>query len=289
MFPGSGGIKKQVSSEDRRQALREETEATLQEVSRKGQEYQNSMLRVPAEKVDSSEGASDVGATDCEEVCNWQQKQQQMLQQQQPTQKAGILKIVTDTTDVVAKPKDSNKAVDDSASAETNIFTVPAAKQQEPQQKQVQPAEPASNTSKLSDTDTFMAPPAKPVKSPSTTTTCTQVANDPDLLEHCPKTCSQKTSHSAHVKLTMGKCGPQKRQCPSSQSELSDCGYGTQVENQESISTSSNDDDGPQNKPQHQKPPCSSKPRKGQRNILTVIDKKELRRKKLVKRSKSSL
>lgn len=289
MFPGSGGIKKQVSSEDRRQALREETEATLQEVSRKGQEYQNSMLRVPAEKVDSSEGASDVGATDCEEVCNWQQKQQQMLQQQQATQKAGILKIVTDTTDIVAKPKDSNKAVYDSASAETNISTVPAAKQQEPQQKQVQPAEPASNTSKLSDNDTFMAPPAKPVKSPSTTTTCTQVANDPDLLEHCPKTCSQKTSHSAHVKLTMGKCGPQKRQCPSSQSELSDCGYGTQVENQESISTSSNDDDGPQNKPLHQKPPCSSKPRKGQRNILTVIDKKELRRKKLVKRSKSSL
>lgn len=31
----------------------------------------------------------------------------------------------------------------------------------------------------------------------------------------------------------------------SASSELSDCGYGTQVENQESISTSSNEDDAP--------------------------------------------
>jgi hypothetical protein len=36
----------------------------------------------------------------------------------------------------------------------------------------------------------------------------------------------------------------QKRDLPSS-SELSDCGYATQMENQESISTSSNEDEGP--------------------------------------------
>lgn len=84
---------------------------------------------------------------------------------------------------------------------------------------------------------------------------------------------------------------PQKRKCIST-SELSDCGYGTQVENQESISTSSNEDNYPCQKI-HQKPPCNQKQRynavNNPRSAITAQEKKELRRKKLVKRSKSSL
>ncbi|EDW28988.1 GL19475 [Drosophila persimilis] len=60
---------------------------------------------------------------------------------------------------------------------------------------------------------------------------------------------SQKSPHAGKLQLTKGKCCPQKRECSSTQSELSDCGYATQVENQESVSTSSNDDDMPQGKP----------------------------------------
>lgn len=77
----------------------------------------------------------------------------------------------------------------------------------------------------------------------------------------------------------------------------SDCGYGTQVsqENQESISTSSNDDESPRKKPVHQKPPSTNQKQRfnaaqKQRNaVQSAQDKKELRRKKLVKRSKSSM
>lgn len=75
-------------------------------------------------------------------------------------------------------------------------------------------------------------------------------------------------------------------------SETSDCGYGTQAE-KESISTSSNEDDGPNQKPLHQKPPRNQKQRfnaaNKQRNPTAIPDKKELRRKKLVKRSKSNI
>ncbi|XP_065357029.1 protein timeless isoform X2 [Calliphora vicina] len=267
---GSAGSKN-GNSEDRRQALREETEATLQEVSRKGQEYQDSMLRVPADKVDSSEGASDVGATDCEEVFTLKKTQQgseimEMAEDENARQSA---ENVLDPTSNNFEPE---------LSEEKSTTTK--------QKQQLQPAEQDSSTSNLADAANFMPPPALPLKS-STLTAKTRVI-DKELMNATPKAC-QKSPHSGHVKLTMGNCGPQKRECPSSQSELSDCGYGTQVENQESISTSSNDDDGPQGKPQHQKPPCSSKARNKHRIVLTVIDKKELRRKKLVKRSKSSL
>lgn len=75
-------------------------------------------------------------------------------------------------------------------------------------------------------------------------------------------------------------------------SEASDCGYGTQAE-KESISTSSNEDDGPNQKPVHQKPPPNQKQRfnaaNKQRNPASIQEKKELRRKKLVKRSKSNI
>lgn len=78
---------------------------------------------------------------------------------------------------------------------------------------------------------------------------------------------------------------------PSSQSEVSDCGYVTQVENQESISTSSNDDDQPHQKPVHQKPHTFQKTRyNNQKNRAAIaLEKKELRRKKLVKRSKTNI
>ncbi|KAK5646785.1 hypothetical protein RI129_005249 [Pyrocoelia pectoralis] len=72
------------------------------------------------------------------------------------------------------------------------------------------------------------------------------------------------------------------------QGELSDCGYVTQVENKdESISTSSNDDDQPQGKPVHH----FEKARNGittSRNV-NALERKELRRKKLVKRSKTNI
>lgn len=70
-------------------------------------------------------------------------------------------------------------------------------------------------------------------------------------------------------------------------SETSDCGYGTQIENQESISTSSNEDELPAKKPVHQKPHnpkqrANTKVRIG----LTMQDRK---RKKIVKRGKSNM
>lgn len=74
-------------------------------------------------------------------------------------------------------------------------------------------------------------------------------------------------------------------------SEFSDCGYGTQVENHELISTSSNEDDIPMG---HQKPPLTNQKQRynavnNPRSAITIHDKKEWRRKKLVKRSKWSL
>ncbi|XP_057652499.1 protein timeless isoform X2 [Diorhabda carinulata] len=80
--------------------------------------------------------------------------------------------------------------------------------------------------------------------------------------------------------------------CQSNQSEISDCGYVTQVENQESISTSSNEDDQPTHqKPVHQKPPTFQKTRyhTNKSRSTTTLDKKELRRKKLVKRRKTNI
>lgn len=82
-----------------------------------------------------------------------------------------------------------------------------------------------------------------------------------------------------------------KRESPSLQSEVSDCGYVTQVENQESISTSSNDDDQPHQKPVHQKPHTFQKSRYNntKTRATTALEKKELRRKKLVKRSRTNM
>ncbi|XP_074032694.1 timeless isoform X2 [Leptinotarsa decemlineata] len=96
-----------------------------------------------------------------------------------------------------------------------------------------------------------------------------------------------ETSHSG----TLNAKGEKISIRPSSQSEISDCGYMTQVENQESISTSSNDDDQPLQKPMHQKPHTFQKTRftPNKNRATTALEKKELRRKKLVKRRKTNI
>ncbi|XP_039278663.1 protein timeless [Nilaparvata lugens] len=81
---------------------------------------------------------------------------------------------------------------------------------------------------------------------------------------------------------------PSKKGC---NSELSDCGYGTQLENQGSISTSSNEDESPNtnSKPVHQKPTnMIHKARYHVGKIVMLHEKKEWRRKKLIKRSKAN-
>ncbi|GLG92545.1 TIMELESS [Gryllus bimaculatus] len=101
------------------------------------------------------------------------------------------------------------------------------------------------------------------------------------------------TSHGHNLSRTCKTDASSNVKCPSS-SELSDYGYATQVENQESISTSSNEDECPHAKrPVHQKPHSSQKMRainKINTNQKDVVqDKKELRRKKLVKRSRTNI
>ncbi|KAI5641514.1 timeless protein domain-containing protein [Phthorimaea operculella] len=73
------------------------------------------------------------------------------------------------------------------------------------------------------------------------------------------------------------------------QSENSDCGYGTQIENQESISTSSNEDDLPSKKVVHQKPQNPKQRVNTKARISAVTSLQEKKRKKLVKRGKSNI
>ncbi|KAL9692107.1 hypothetical protein quinque_015735 [Culex quinquefasciatus] len=117
-----------------------------------------------------------------------------------------------------------------------------------------------------------------PPTTPSPAISCKDLSDDPKS----PSSGQESTGPSSTTGI--------KNQA--SLSETSDCGYGTQAE-KESISTSSNEDDGPNQKPQHQKPPPNQKQRfnaaNKQRNPAAVPDKKELRRKKLVKRSKSNI
>ncbi|CAH2104707.1 unnamed protein product [Euphydryas editha] len=70
-------------------------------------------------------------------------------------------------------------------------------------------------------------------------------------------------------------------------SENSDCGYGTQIENQEAISTSSNEDDIPGKKPVHQKP-HPLKPRINNK-VRARATLQERKRKKIVKRYKANI
>ncbi|KAH8412080.1 hypothetical protein KR222_008714 [Zaprionus bogoriensis] len=250
---GGGSSGKKEGCDERRQALREGTEATLQEVSRKGHEYQNAMARVSDDKPDSSEAASD----STEPACSPQQLDYE-------TQAAGDYEaeasgaVEPATLNNHTQPADN---VNDTTNAPQDAASEPPAAT--PSGLLFEPFKPPAPLPAARLSDNFSAVSAVKL--------------------------GQKSPHAGQLQLTKGKCCPQKRECPSSQSELSDCGYGTQVENQESISTSSNDDDGPQGKPQHQKPPCNTKPRNKTRTLMSPQDKKELRRKKLVKRSKSSL
>ncbi|XP_063529184.1 protein timeless-like isoform X2 [Cydia strobilella] len=70
-------------------------------------------------------------------------------------------------------------------------------------------------------------------------------------------------------------------------SENSDCGYGTQIENQESISTSSNDDEIPFKKPVHQKP--HNPKQRVNTKARTGVTLQERKRKKITKRGKANI
>ncbi|XP_050321701.1 protein timeless isoform X1 [Bactrocera neohumeralis] len=285
---GSNGCKNECA-EERRQALREEaTEATLQEVSRKGHEYQNSMMcdtHVKKEVDDVDSGSTDNNG-ESEQMCT------SMLTTTRSTNTSPTsikVEAMDEMADGESEAGCSGKTNGDSPQS---CVMIGESSNQQQQQHNQQPTEPKQSTTtaeaKKADADAvkFKAPTGiiKPKPLSQMLADMHEEENDPP-----PQKMFQKVPHSGQLNLTKGKSCPQKRECPSSQSELSDCGYGTQVENQESISTSSNDDDGPQGKPQHQKPPCNSKQRSKQRIVMAMVDKKELRRKKLVKRSKSSL
>ncbi|XP_068151908.1 protein timeless [Drosophila tropicalis] len=271
-----------------------------QVVSRKGQEYQNSMARVSADKLDSSEAASDI------------------TEQSPPHQGMEETEHYGDERQEPADD-DDNEEEEDPNDDEDNERKQQQQQQQQEEQEESQNQQPAdlvNNTTTMTTTTTitttstkinlvisdFKPPPIPQSVRPSTSAQAFQQQQQPQeqeqkqlVTESYPSPhisavkLGQKSPHSGQLQLTKGKCCPQKRECPSSQSELSDCGYGTQGEIQESISTSSNDDDVPQGKPQHQKPPCNTKPRNKLRSVMSPQDTKELRRKKLVKRSKSSL
>ncbi|XP_032510677.1 protein timeless isoform X2 [Danaus plexippus] len=70
-------------------------------------------------------------------------------------------------------------------------------------------------------------------------------------------------------------------------SEPSDCGYGTQIENRESISTSSNEDELPTTKPVHQKP-HNTKQRTNNK-VRAGVTLQDRKRKKIVKRGKANI
>ncbi|KAL0849155.1 hypothetical protein ABMA28_013501 [Loxostege sticticalis] len=71
-------------------------------------------------------------------------------------------------------------------------------------------------------------------------------------------------------------------------SENSDCGYGTLIENQESISTSSNEDELPTKKPVHQRP-HNPKQKINNNKGRACITLQERKRKKIVKRGKTNI
>ncbi|XP_068621502.1 protein timeless isoform X2 [Battus philenor] len=70
-------------------------------------------------------------------------------------------------------------------------------------------------------------------------------------------------------------------------SENSDCGYGTQIENQGSISTSSNEDELPSKKPVHQKPHTNKQ--RISNKVRANVSLPERKRKKIVKRGKTNI
>ncbi|KAH8412317.1 hypothetical protein KR009_001249 [Drosophila setifemur] len=266
---------------------RENPATTLQELSRKGQAYQNAMARAQADKPDSSETSSDING--------------ELPGSPGQSQPAGESMDDGDYEEAQCNPhrEEEEDKLEDDSDDEQEMRSEAAMEPLNLTQQQQQPADNVNYTTKTvgnenssSGDEPFKPPPPLPVK--ATISVQAQMHHLNQSAHYTTPHISavklgQKSPHAGQLHLTKGKSCPQKRECPSSQSELSDCGYGTQVENQESISTSSNDDDGPQGKPQHQKPPCNTKPRNKPRTIMSPQDKTELRRKKLVKRSKSSL
>ncbi|XP_053662148.1 protein timeless [Anopheles marshallii] len=119
-----------------------------------------------------------------------------------------------------------------------------------------------------------------------------QQQQQPQQLQSPPKSPTSPSQQQQQSQTQQQQSQQTQKQIQVSLSENSDCGYGTQVE-KESISTSSNEDDSPHQKPIHQKPPSNQKQRfnaaNKQRNPVSVQEKKELRRKKLVKRGKSNI
>ncbi|XP_062705699.1 protein timeless isoform X5 [Aedes albopictus] len=177
-------------------------------------------------------------------------------------------------------PTDSKQVKQLSVSSDLSdeIHTVPSSLQIQPKQNpsasaglnpkseiEVSPSEAINKTAYPNDTKSF-TPPSDSISTNPNAKSTTRAAETTD-----------------QTKKELGQV---------SQSETSDCGYGTQAE-KESISTSSNEDDGPNQKPVHQKPPPNQKQRfnaaNKSRNPTTIHEKKELRRKKLVKRSKSNI
>lgn len=90
--------------------------------------------------------------------------------------------------------------------------------------------------------------------------------------------------------MCSGPSSSAKRECMSTNSEFSDLGYVTQLENRESISTSSNEEEDQKRKPVHQKPHSQKhKHCVKLRQIMSAQEKKEKRRKRLIKRGRTSM
>ncbi|ALC38836.1 tim [Drosophila busckii] len=274
---GSNGGKKENSNEARQLALHEDTKATLTEVSRIGQEYQNAIDKEEAEaEAAKPKSAEEVQAAPTAE------KSQDDLDDERRDQECD--QEVNDANAECIEQEILEQQSADNVNNTTNTNLV---------QICTKASDTLTTASICTTTNNNNSLGYEPFKSPAPLPNRGSLADKLSAARSHDSAVklTQKSPHAGQMHMTKGTCCPQKRECPSSQSELSDCGYATQVENQESISTStsSNDDDGPQGKPQHQHPPCNTKPRILHRSVIAPIDKKELRRKKLVKRSKSSL
>ncbi|XP_013200570.1 protein timeless [Amyelois transitella] len=96
------------------------------------------------------------------------------------------------------------------------------------------------------------------------------------LGEKKAKNLSEQSSHAQ----------PDKKSEKTPVSEASDCGYGTQMEVQESISTSSNEDELPTKKPVHQKP--HNPKQRANNKVRSGVMLQYRKRKKIVKRGKTN-
>ncbi|XP_059048859.1 protein timeless isoform X2 [Achroia grisella] len=112
----------------------------------------------------------------------------------------------------------------------------------------------------------------------------TQSENSQEQDNNKAKSCNEKNNKE------LSKKNDQKESSNSEKktviSENSDCGYGTQIENQGSISTSSNEDE-PAKKPVHQKPHNTKQ--RSNNKTRTSTNLQDRKRKKLVKRGKANI